>query len=70
VGKKAALKVWLRSKDRPSIPVILAAVENQKRSEQWVKDGGQFIPHPATWLNQGRWDDVVKPYRDPREVNI
>ena len=25
--------------------------------DQWKKDGGQFIPHPATWLNQEGWDD-------------
>lgn len=25
----------------------------------------QFIPHPATWLNQGRWDDEPLP---PREL--
>jgi len=24
---------------------------------QWTKDGGQFIPHPATWLRQERWTD-------------
>lgn len=24
-----------------------------------LKDGGKYIPHPATWLNQGRfWDDL------------
>ncbi len=22
-----------------------------------LKDGGRFICHPATWLNQGRWED-------------
>ncbi len=26
---------------------------------QWMKDNGQrgFIPHPATYLNQRRWED-------------
>lgn len=23
-----------------------------------LKDGGKFIPHLATWLNQGRWQDL------------
>jgi len=22
-----------------------------------LKDGGEFIPHPSRWLNQGRWMD-------------
>lgn len=38
---------------------MLAALAQQKKSPQWVKDGGEFIPHPATWLNQGRWQDEV-----------
>lgn len=29
------------------------------QNEQWRKDNGQYIPNPATWLNQGRWDDVL-----------
>jgi hypothetical protein len=30
-------------------------------SQGWLKDDGQFIPHAATWLNQKRWNDEVKP---------
>ena len=40
---------------------ILNAVEIQKQSDQWTKDGGQFIPLPATWLNNSRWEDDVLP---------
>jgi hypothetical protein len=36
---------------------MVAALERQGQWPQWRKDGGQFIPHPATWLNQGRWAD-------------
>jgi len=57
IGKRAAMTAWARLKVNGSFDKVLAAVEQQKRSEQWQKDGGQFIPHPATWLNQGRWDD-------------
>lgn len=58
IGKKEALKAWGKASGKPSLDDLLAAVEKQKASVQWTKDGGQFIPHPATWLNQGRWDDV------------
>ena len=58
-GKKAAEKAWLRAKDKPELKVLLATVEAQKASEQWTKDGGQYVPNPATWLNQGRWGDEV-----------
>lgn len=59
VGKKAALRAWQKAKDKPPLADILASIALQAKSEQWKKDGGQFIPHPATWLNQGRWADEV-----------
>ncbi len=27
------------------------------RATYKLKDNGRFILHPATWLNQGRWED-------------
>ena len=54
INKQGALKAF----EKVDVPVetLLAALENHKRSAQWVKDGGQFIPHPTTWLNQRRWE--------------
>lgn len=37
--------------------VMLAALERQGKSDQWRRDGGQYIPHAATWLNGRRWED-------------
>jgi hypothetical protein len=60
VGKDAAWKAW-ESRRRlgtlPSNDVLASAIDTQKRSPAWVKDSGQYIPNPATWLNQGRWQD-------------
>ena len=58
VGKGAALKAWKKIK-RPAdtLPAILKAIESQRRSDQWCRDGGQFIPYPATYLNELRWED-------------
>jgi hypothetical protein len=56
-GKQEAFKSWIKSGNKPAIADILQAIESQKKSDQWRKDNGQFIPHPATWINQGRWDD-------------
>ena len=55
VGKGAAEKLW--SKLRPSLDSVLAAITAQSASDQWQRDGGQYIPNPATWLNQRRWED-------------
>lgn len=60
IGKGAALKKWeglKRTGRLPPLESLIGAIENQKTWEQWQKDEGQFIPNPATWLNQGRWDD-------------
>ena len=60
VGKDAAFRAWKTKKREghlPAMPVLLKAIDDALRSEQWQRDGGQYIPHPATWLNQGRWMD-------------
>jgi hypothetical protein len=58
IGKGVARSVWKRlTPSPPRQALILAAVQKQRTCLQWLSDGGQFIPHPATWLRQGRWDD-------------
>ena len=58
VGKEKARQSWrTTAKIRPTIEKVIAAVQRAISSDQWLKDNGQFIPHPSTWLNQGRWDD-------------
>ena len=39
------------------LDMALEAIARQRTWEQWTREGGQFIPHPATWLNEGRWQD-------------
>jgi hypothetical protein len=65
VGKDAALKKFNQAISKTTIETILLAIAEQSNTEQWKKDGGQFIPHPATWLNQGRWNDTVLIERKP-----
>jgi hypothetical protein len=40
---------------------IMAGLERWRLSEQWAKDGGKFIPHSTTFLNQRRWQDNPRP---------
>jgi hypothetical protein len=57
-GKDTAFKAWVRRKpDVALVATILAAVEKQKTWPEWLKDGGEFVPNPATWVNAGRWND-------------
>jgi hypothetical protein len=36
---------------------MIAKIEQAKTQDDWIKDGGKFIPYPATWLNAKRWED-------------
>lgn len=57
-GKAAALKVWKRLRPSESLSeAIVAAVATAGQSRQW-REG--YIPNPARWLNEGRWDDEVE----------
>lgn len=57
-GKGAARKAWGKLRpDGELTEAILAAVERDKRTDQWQRDEGRFVPYPATWLNQCRWED-------------
>jgi hypothetical protein len=57
VGKDAAAKSFAgamkRIQSAEPLAVILAGLE--RALPGW--DDPQFIPNPATWLNQGRWED-------------
>jgi hypothetical protein len=61
-GRGAAKKAFEKIKPSQALlDKMLDAIEMYKQSAQWKKDNGQFIPHPATWLNPGRYEDSVTP---------
>ena len=70
VAKQDALKAWKKLKMNPEmLGAILNGLSRWKASDEWTRDGGRYIPHPATWLNGKRWEDEVKPKTDvPRQV--
>lgn len=67
VGRGAAEKAWQKAIAVSSVEEIVRVVQVYP----WGDDK-QFIPHPATWLNQKRWQDdftttktvVTKPSMD------
>lgn len=66
VAKVGAKKSW--DKLRPSEELfrkMIEAVRSWKKSDQWLKDGGSFIPHAATWINQRRWEDEINTRQRP-----
>lgn len=65
VAKQYALKAWKRLKpDADLHDRIMRAVDAQKRSEQWRRENGRYIPNPATWLNGGQWENETEEVSD------
>ncbi|NGY03448.1 hypothetical protein [Solimonas terrae] len=66
-SKPHAQAAWRKLRlDTQALPAILAGLERDRRSDQWRRDNGQYIPHPATWLNGRRWEDEAAE-RAPQE---
>lgn len=60
VAKAKARMVWGKLNiDDKLFSQVMAALKLQRQSDQWAKDGGQYIPHPTTWLNGQRWEDEI-----------
>ena len=70
VGKGAARRKFAQLKpDDALTDRMIQAVEKAKQSQQWTRDGGQYVPHPTTWLNQERWEDDIQPAQE-RDVTL
>lgn len=60
VAKPQATKAWKALKlNASAIGALMAGLQRAKQSDQWQRDDGKFIPHPATWLNGRRWEDEI-----------
>lgn len=60
-GKDAACKAFLSAQQRGEAESIIQAAKNY--SEYLSRNPPEhirFIPHPATWLNEGRWADELE----------
>lgn len=62
VAKADAEKAWRKiDPDQPLFEQIMSGLRLAVDSAGWRKDNGQFVPHPATWLNGKRWTDMPAP---------
>lgn len=58
VAKKEARRAWAQlAPDAETVDRMLATLAWQAQQPEWTKDGGQYIPYPASWLRAERWDD-------------
>lgn len=57
-AKATAERAWAKiAPDDALLDMILSAIEWQRKTPDWLKDKGEYIPHPSTYLNNRRWED-------------
>jgi 5-methylcytosine-specific restriction endonuclease McrA len=60
-AKADAFKIWQSIKPNKELyDKIITNLKIQINSPEWQKDNGAFIPWPAKWLKQARWDDETE----------
>ena len=73
VGKDAAYRAWRakkREKRLPTVAELVGKIDTFKATDQWQRDGGQYIPNPATWINQCRWLDEEVQVQELEPVRV
>lgn len=55
IGKDAALRAWKSALKRSDAKTIIDGMKRHAKEVQGREK--QYIPHPSTWLNAGRWQD-------------
>jgi len=59
-AKAEAIKAWNKINLTDELfELIISKLELYKKTDQWEKDNGKFIPMPSTWINQKRWEDEI-----------
>ncbi|MDK2970950.1 MAG: hypothetical protein PWP23_705, partial [Candidatus Sumerlaeota bacterium] len=65
--RKEAQAAWKKlAPDDETVKQIFSALEEDKTSTQWTKDGGRFVPSAARWLDERRWEDEQDADGKPR----
>lgn len=60
-AKNAARSAFKKAKpDEALFNCIMEAIGRARTSTEWQREGGRYIPNPATWLNGGCWDDEIE----------
>lgn len=77
-GKADALRAWRKAAPKVGgevalLDLVTKALAWQVKGRQFTEKNGAFIPHPATYLNRGQWDDEpeapARPTPKPEQYN-
>ena len=71
VSKQEAQKAFEKiNPDQELLDKMLTSIRSSKKTQEWLDKGGQFIPHPATWLNKKRWEDDQEPIKQGTDATV
>ena len=63
-SKGQAERAWVKTNpDDALFAQIIEGLERARKSRDWIKDAGAYIPYPATWLNAKGWEDDYQEVR-------
>ena len=65
IDAQNAFKALMKKKIHPTLRELILIVENERKSRQWQKEGGQFIPHAGRFL---RSEDLFELLPDPPPI--
>jgi hypothetical protein len=69
VGRGAALKAWAKLEPDEALQAQILGALAAQHPHLDRRENGRFIPHPSTWLNEGRWDDEIPGAKVAAPVN-
>jgi len=71
VGKDAAYRSWKKATNKASNSKLIESIKEQIEKKHFQgKDGSDYVPNPATWLNQGRYQDEIEETKHSDVENI
>jgi hypothetical protein len=68
VAKPTALKEFKAVKAHKHMVSILENIDRRKSGDGWQKDGGKWIPNPAKYLKERRWEDEIQVQQPARSA--
>ena len=61
-NKQTAMARWDRMRVTAGLyEKIMEGLKRAQRSREWAEKDGRYIPHPASWLHAGGWENEYRP---------
>ena len=61
-GKRDCWQHWGNGNLEATTDTILKGLEAWKTTDEWVKEGGKYVPDPIRWLKRRDWEAEIQPW--------